>query len=286
MRIYDRKAGQYAEEDQFQQGMLQFLYGNPLGRFLLWAIVARPWVSKIGAWRMNQKSSVKRIAPFIEQYHIDLSACEKQKFDSFNDFFTRKRWNSTDAAEDELVACADSRLSVYPIEMDTRLKIKQSTYTIADILESESLAEKYGGGLCLVFRLAVEDYHRYVCCDSGRLGESRFIPGMLHTVRSISDSYNVYTRNAREWTVLHTDHFGDVIQIEVGALMVGKIRNHRAAEQFSRLEEKGYFEYGGSTVVLLFEKDRVQLDEDILRITEGGTEVRVRLGEKIGSCIG
>ncbi len=285
MRIYDRKAGKYAEEDQFQQGMLQFLYGNPFGRFLLWSIVARPWVSKLGAWRMNQKSSVKKIAPFIEQYHIDLSACEKQEFTSFNDFFTRKRKNTTEAAENELVACADSRLSVYPIEANTKLRIKQSTYTIADILENEDLAKKYGGGLCLVFRLAVEDYHRYSFCDSGRLGESRFIPGMLHTVRSISDSYNVYTRNAREWTVLHTDHFGDVVQIEVGALMVGKIRNHRAAERFSRLEEKGYFEYGGSTVVLLFEKDKVRLDEDILRINDSGVEVRVRLGEKIGSRI-
>lgn len=281
MKIYDRAAGCYTEEDQFQQGLLRFFYGNPFGRFLLWSIVARPWVSKIGAWKMNRKSSVKKIAPFVQQYHIDLSGCEKQTFTSFNDFFTRKRKNTTNAAPDELIACADSRLSVYPIDKQTMLRIKQSTYTIADILEDESLARQYGGGLCLVFRLAVEDYHRYAFCDSGRLGASKFIPGMLHTVRSISDAYHVYTRNAREWTVLHTDHFGDVIQIEVGALMVGKIRNHRASEHFERLEEKGYFEYGGSTIIVLTQKNAATPRSDLLKNTANGYETKVLQGHPL-----
>ena len=111
--------------------------------------------------------------------------------------------------------------------------------------------------------------------------ENYKIAGELHTVRSISEKYNVFSRNSREISILRTEHIGDVAQIEVGALLVGAIKNNEK-EQFVKGEEKGYFEYGGSTIVLLFEEGRISLDEDIIEQSKLGIETKVSIGEKIG----
>ena len=188
-----------------------------------------------------------------------------------------------DMDEKVLIAPCDSKLTVYPIEDTLQLKIKNSVYTIEDLLMSPSLADEYRGGLCLVFRLTVDDYHHYHFIDDGTADKDHFIKGVFHTVNPIaSDYYPIYKTNSRSYTVLHTKHFGDVVQMEVGAMMVGKITNLNK-KTFKRGEEKGYFEFGGSTVVLFIKKDIVDIDEDILNISKNEDEVRVLMGERIGT---
>lgn len=137
----------------------------------------------------------------------------------------------------------------------------------------------------MIFRLCVDDYHRYCYIDDGVKNEDIFIKGELHTVNPIAlEKYNIYKRNCREYTMLHTENFGDVVQVEVGAMLVGRIKNrHWNTHYFSKGEEKGMFEYGGSTVVLLFEKDTVEVDKDILANSAKGIETAVKYGEKIGA---
>ena len=107
---------------------------------------------------------------------------------------------------------------------------------------------------------------------------------MLHTVNPIAnDVYPIYVQNSREYSLLHTDTFGDVRMMEVGALLVGKIVNHHGEAQVQRGQEKGYFQFGGSTVVLLLEKDRVQLDADIIANSRENCETIVKMGENIGT---
>ena len=95
---------------------------------------------------------------------------------------------------------------------------------------------------------------------------------------------NYFKRNSRVYTTLHTENFGDVIHVEVGATLVGRIRN-RVATEFNRGDEKGYFEFGGSTIVLLIKKGVVELDEDIVRNSQNGNETQVKIGSKIGKKI-
>ena len=136
----------------------------------------------------------------------------------------------------------------------------------------------------MIFRLCVDDYHRYSYFDSGKQEGNHHINGVLHTVRPIALSEEkVFSQNDREWTILHTDNFGDVTQIEVGAMMVGKIVNHRCCNSFIRGEEKGYFKFGGSTIVLLI--NNIKIDDDILENSSSGIETIVKLGEKIGEKI-
>ena len=129
----------------------------------------------------------------------------------------------------------------------------------------------------------MDDYHRYCYIDNGSKSRNIHIDGELHTVNPIAlGRYNIYKRNSREYTVLHTENFGDAVQVEVGAMLVGRIVNHDGEGKIRRGTEKGMFEFGGSTIVMLFEKDRISIDSDILRNSANGDETVVKYGEKIG----
>ena len=267
---------------------LAFLYHTSLGRLFLKLLTAR-WVSKIAGAFLSSRLSRPLIKKFVKKNNIDLDNFHSDSFKCFNDCFTRKIKDGVreiDTREDSFISPCDAYLSAYRIDGDTVLSIKGSEYRIRDLVDSDEIAAKYAGGSCLVFRLCVHHYHRYIYLDSGTKGENVFIPGKLHTVRPIAlESYPVFKRNCREYTVLHTDGFGDVTQIEVGALLVGKIKNNDGACSFARGDEKGMFLYGGSTIVVLTEGERVGFDEELFTATERGEEIPVLMGQRIGSKI-
>jgi phosphatidylserine decarboxylase len=147
-------------------------------------------------------------------------------------------------------------------------------------LEGSKTAPDYQGGTCLVFRLCVDNYHRYGYMDNGVILENKPLKGKLHTVRPIAvNQYPVFIQNAREYTVIETENFGTVAQIEVGAMMIGKIKNHQTSGSVQRGAEKGMFLYGGSTIVLLLEKGYGNLPEECFRATEEGYEIPVKFGQ-------
>ena len=265
---------------------LNFLYRNVLGRILL-KLLIRPGVSKIAGWFMDTKLSTVAIKKFIEKNNIDLDEYEDKKYTSYNDFFTRKikeEYRKIDMDKKSLISPCDSKLTAYKINEHSVFSIKNSYYKVEDLLKNKELAKKYKGGYCLIFRLCVDDYHRYCYIDNGTKNQNTFIKGVLYTVRPIAlEKYNIYKQNSREYTILNTENFGKVIHIEVGATMVGRIKNYHEDYEFVKGEEKGMFLFGGSTIVLLIEKDRVTIDKKILNNTKSGYETIVKLGEKIGS---
>lgn len=283
--VFDRKTNTCYEEENSKS--LLFLYNNVFGRIVL-KLCTRKWVSTLGGWYMSSSLSKHRIKRFISKNKIDMSEYEDTKYSSFNDFFTRKikegkRIIPKDASA--FIAPSDSKLTVYPIDQDTCFWIKNSCYTVSELLQDEELAKKYEGGYCFVFRLGVTDYHRYSYIDDGKFLSSKRINGRFHTVQPIAfKKYKVFSENTREYQVLKTKHFKSIIQMEVGALMVGKICN-KNVKSFKRGEEKGYFCFGGSTVVVLVEKDTVIPDSDILENSSKDIETRVYLYETVGRSV-
>lgn len=283
MQVWNRK--ELMEAPEVGAGAMRFAYENPVGRALTKAILCRSFVSNLyAAWQKSRLSKGK-VRKFIAQYHISLDDCTAQDFPNFNAFFTRQRKNYVNqTAENELPAIADSKLTALPIDENRVFTVKGVPYTAAELLENERLAAEYAGGTCLIFRLSPDDYHRYVYPDGGTQEKTVAIKGVLHSVNPIAGSLGVYRRNARRYTVLHTTHFGDVVQMEVGALLVGRICNHsETTGSFEKLQEKGYFEYGGSTVILLLKKDAVTVDADILQYSAKGIETKVKIGERIAA---
>lgn len=264
---------------------LKFLYENPFGRVILKGITL-PFVSSIVGKYMSSSLSKRRIKKFISANGINMEEYEDRDFHSFNDFFTRKiKENRRPLPQDKevLFSPCDGKLSAYKIDKDTVLPVKGSHYTISQLLNNNDLAEKYSDGYCLVFRLAVDDYHRYSYIDSGVKGENVKIKGKLHTVQPIAlEKSPVFIQNSREYTVMHTENFGDVVQVEVGALMVGKIKNHQGKGKIIRGEEKGMFLFGGSTIILLLNSGEVQVEKLFFENTKNHLETVVKLGESLG----
>lgn len=265
--------------------MLRFLYQTAPGRLLLKPISSRLVSEFCGAF-LDSPLSVPLIGPFVRKNNIDLSEYYSENFRCFNDCFSRKiksGYRPINKDPEALIAPCDGRLSAYRIRRGTVIPVKQSRYTIDSLLGQDPIAKKYEDGICLVFRLCVDNYHRYCYVDSGQKGENIFLSGKLHTVRPIALAHApVFVQNCREYTAIETENFGTVIQMEVGAMLVGKIRNYHGEGSVRRGKEKGCFLYGGSTVILLLQKDSVHVPERIFAATEQQREIPVRMGEAIG----
>jgi len=176
-------------------------------------------------------------------------------------------------------------MSVFEIDQQSCFSIKNSHYALRDFLQDEELAKNYIGGDCVIFRLCASDYHHYCYIDNGYQGENHFIEGALHSVQPIAcEKYPVYVKNRRSWCLLETENFGNVVQCEIGALIVGGIANEKENAHFSKGEEKGHFELAGSTIVLLFEKGKIKLKEELVKKLSESSEVKVALGEWIGNA--
>lgn len=284
MSWIDRK-GKPVPGDNGQDRMLEWMYGTRLGRVLVGAMI-RPRVSHAAGWLLDRRISAVAVRPFIRNNRISMEDFEARRFCSFNDFFTRQLKpgkRPIDEVPNHLIAPCDAKLTAFEIGADSRFWVKGTAYTLEGLLNSRELAEKFLGGTLLLFRLTVGDYHRYAYIDSGRMGEETRIPGVYHTVNPAAASrYPIYRENTREYALLESDHFGTLLQMEVGAAMVGRIVNNPVPAQVQRGAEKGRFEFGGSTVIVLLQKGAAVIDEDIVRNTAADNETVVHLGEKIG----
>lgn len=283
MIVVDR-LGNVITSGESQNNLLKKLYGTFLGRCALKVLVCR-FVSNIGGWYMSSGLSKRRINSFVKANQIDMSQYEKRDYVSYNDFFTRKILDGKRPFlidDNVLISPADSKLSCYKINTDSHFTIKNTVYSLTDLLNDEKLANEYLNGYCMIFRLTVDDYHRYSFIDDGKIIKSKYIPGKFHTVNPIAnDYYPIYKQNSRNYTVIESKNFGVMIQMEVGAMMVGKIVNHNK-KYCLKGEEKGYFEFGGSTVIILLKENQAVIDNDILENTKKDKETVVKLGETIG----
>lgn len=269
-----------------QDRMLKKLYGNIFGRILLKPLT-KPFISKLAGVFLSSKVSCMLIKSFIEKNNIDMRLYEEADYKSYNDFFCRKiktEVRPVDFTPKSLISPCDSKLTVLKITDDTRFVIKQTEYSVASLLQNEALAQEYKNGYVLIFRLCVDDYHRYCYIDDAEKEKTVTIQGKLHTVNPIANDYfPIYKENTRTYSILHSKNFSDIVMMEVGALLVGKIVNHHNdSVEVKRGEEKGYFEFGGSTVVVLLKENTAVIDEDILKNSEEDYETVVKYGEKIG----
>ena len=286
IKIYDRYNKKYIDEEQFGQKALNFLYNTFIGRILL-KIAINPITSKLIGLYKKSSFSKNGIKKLIKDYDIDMSIYEEKEYNSFNDFFTRNiKLNKRKMINNSnyFISPVDSKLLVYRISDDCILNIKNSNYSLSELVKDKIDLGEFTNGLCLVFRLSLDNYHHYCFPDNGKLKSSFTIKGVLHTVSSISKNYKIYKENKRVVSLLETDNFDDLIFIEVGALSVGDIINHNLLE-FKKGEEKGYFSLGGSTIIILVKDNVLNIDNDIMKNSKKGIETKINYREKIGEKI-
>lgn len=267
--------------------MLRFLYGTVLGRMML-KLLVQPGVSKAAGCFLSSRLSAGLIPHYMKKWKIDRKDIEIPEggFSTFNDFFTRRKNVKYDNTEkDCLQSPCDGLMSLIKIRRNIVFDIKNTKFSLEDLLRDRKLAEKFRNGSALIFRLTPADYHRYYYGACGRVLCHRKIPGKLHCVRPVAlRTVPVFAQNTREYEIIETKEFGTIVQMEVGALLVGKIYNYERLRERADVEagvEKGYFEFGGSTIILLLQKNTVCLHEKLYGRSNDNGEIRVSAGEVI-----
>ena len=290
IQYYERNSGQLLTEKVAGEKWLVWLYNNPIGEATLWTLAKRKMVSSIYGKMMDRTSSAKRIQPFIEDFDIDMSGVQEQEFKNFNDFFTRdlnENARPVDTSSNSVISPADGKVLAYADIGNSDFIIKGFRFDVSSFLDNHVLAQKYCDGALLVIRLAPVDYHRFHFPVSGNLTSNMKIEGDYYSVNpfALRKRAEILCLNKREYTILSNPLFGNVIMAEVGATMVGGIVQTYKGSSVTKGIEKGYFKFGGSTVVLLFEKNKISIDRDLLINTANGYETTVKMGERIGEAL-
>lgn len=291
IKLFNRYSGQMELERVYGEGAVKWLYGSASGKIIAPLVVA-PLISKIYGWLQGTNWSAGKVNPFIQNFDIQLDDFEIQQqnsqtpYKSFNDFFIRpfKAGKRPFVEGNQMAAFAEARYYGYEALSDSEtIPVKGNFLSGPAVINSSKWTETFSGGPCLLARLCPVDYHRFHYPDNGKVLDHYRIKGQLHSVNplALQKRPDIFIRNERVVTILETENFGKLAYVEVGAVCVGKIVQSGSLESFSRGEEKGYFLFGGSTVIVFGEPGRWIPSEDILKATRAGHEVYVHLGDEV-----
>jgi phosphatidylserine decarboxylase len=292
IKIYNRQTKQYDIEKVAGGKLLDALYSTKVGNLGLELLVKRKIYSALTGFFFDTRLSKRTIPKFVKNFSIDMKECinNLDEFSSFNDFFARKLKNTSrnfDRPNNTLLSPGDGRLQAWSgIDSNNIIQIKGMSYSLSELLQSEELAKEYQDGTYMILRLCPVDYHRFHFFDSGVCGAPKKVNGDYYSVNPVALKKipEVFCRNKREYSIFKTDHFGEVLYIEVGATSVGSIiQTFKPNSRIQRGEEKGYFKFGGSTVLLFFKKNMVIIDKDIIEQTNNGFETKIFAGDAIGT---
>lgn len=286
----DRATGTVNTETPPAEGLLKFLYHNPIGKLAVLPIAKRKFITEFYGRQMDKPASVKRIKGFVEQLNIDMSESEKSisEFTSFNDFFYRKLKTGARPISEGLVSPGDGKLLAFESVADVRsFFVKGREFTLTEFLDNKTLADTYQNAALIILRLAPNDYHRFHFPYPGTPTPPTTIKGSYFSVSPhalASNFTKVFCENKREYCELKTNDKGTILLAPVGATMVGSIiETYTPNQTVNKGDEMGYFAFGGSTIVMLVDSTKVTIDKDLLENTKNGMETFVKMGERIGS---
>lgn len=290
IQIWNRASGRVETEKVFGDLWVRLLYGGAGGHLLARGILSRRIVSRLVGALQSTRCSARRIRPFVDAFAIPMDEYEDREWSSFNDFFIRRfRPGARGFVADPraMPAFVEARYLAFDhIHRDVTFPVKGRFLTPAAIFD-DSDAASFEGGPMLLARLAPVDYHRFHFPDDGEISGQRRIPGRLHSVNPVAlrRRPHILASNQRHLTFMETSHFGRLAMVEVGAMNVGRIVQTHPGASFERGQEKGYFCFGASTVLLFGEPGRWRPAADLLEQTALERESLVRLGEEVARAL-
>lgn len=289
IKFIDRKSGNIITEKPPGEAFLKLLYNNPFGKIAILPLAKRKFLSSWYGKKMDKTSSVKKIRGFVKRLDINMNEAEKSisDFTSFNDFFYRKLKPKARPIENGFVSPGDGKMLAFENINDIKkFFVKGREFTLKEFLGNDTLAEQHKNSSLIILRLAPNDYHRYHFPFNGIPSEMTKIKGDYFSVSPYALASNftkVFCENKREYCILSSEEKGEIIIAPIGATMVGTIiETYTPNKTIKKGDEMGYFAFGGSTVVLLVNKNKLTIDADILENTKNRIETFVKMGEKIG----
>lgn len=289
----DRFTGKKVKEPIFWEQTMRLMYRFALGRYFCSLLASFSGFSILVGWFYRLPFTKKKIRPFANKYGIQESDFEKtfDEYSSFNDFFIRKlapNKRIISGNENTLIAPVDGRYKIYSCEqIFDGLELKNKKISLKHLLQDEELAKQYSQGSLVYARLAPFDYHRFHFPCKGIPSIPQLIKGKLNAVHpfAMKKKFHTMCENKRMITTLDSPAFGRILYIEVGALNVGSIQQtFFPCKPCLKGDEKGFFAFGASTVLMLFLKNVVTYDSDILQASEKGLEVLCSMGQSLGKA--
>jgi len=292
IEFFNRYTGKVEREQVYGAAWLNWTYGNPLGKLALEAVAKRAFFSRWYGWRMDLPASKEKVLPFIKEFGVDVSefAAAPESYQTFNDFFYRKlkpTARPVDVAADSVVFPADGRhLGFQDVSQVDGVFVKGQRFDVKALVGDAKLAERYAKGTLVLSRLCPVDYHRFHFTAGGVPSETKLLNGPLYSVNPIALKQRLaYLWENRRWlTVLKTEQFGDVLLLEIGATNVGSaVQTYQAGKAVVKGDEKGYFKFGGSSTITIFEPGRIKLAKDLVENSRQCRELYARVGDGMGA---
>jgi phosphatidylserine decarboxylase len=295
IKFFNRYTGRVEQEQVYGDAWMRWAYGNPFGRLALEAFVKRPFFSRWYGWRMNRPVSRNKVLPFIHNFGLDVKefAGAPESYRTFNEFFYRRLKSGARPVDPDPAAVvfpADGRHLGFPdASRIDGVFVKGQRFDLARLLGNAGLAARYAHGSLVLSRLCPVDYHRFHFPLAGKPSETKLLNGPLYSVNPIALRRNLayLWENRRTLTTLKTKTFGDVLLLEIGATNVGSIvQTYEPGRAVAKGDEKGYFRFGGSSTLLLFEPDRLRLADDLVAQSRHRRELYARVGDRVGVTAG
>ena len=289
--VVDRETGETFEEVVLGEKWIRWAYQNASAKPVEKLLFRSALISRImGAW-FDSRLSRGKISAVVDELSIDMKEATQavETYKNFNDFFARNlkpEARPFDPDPKQVVSPADGRVLVFPeLAEDVFVPVKGHPMSVRSMLPQ--IGERFIGGALAIVRLCPADYHRYHFPASGRITAAQDLSGALHSVNPIAlgAGPDVFGENKRSWTLIETDMIGTYAFVEVGAFGVGSIVNTRTSGAVEKMDEKGYFKFGGSTVVVVFEPGRVQFSDDLVANSAKGRETLVKVGQPLATAI-
>ena len=291
IQFFNRYTGQIEAEEIYGESYMRWTYGTRLGKLALHALAKRALFARWYGWRMDRPVSARRIAPFIARYGVKREEFvdSPDSFKSFNEFFYRKlkpQARPIDPAPNSVVFPADGRhLGFQEISKIDGIFVKGQSFDLPGLLKSTELAKKFANGSMVMSRLCPTDYHRFHFPVAGVPEKPQLINGLLYSVSPIALRQNIryLSENRRVLCVIQSEQVGTVLMLEIGATNVGSIEyTFIPGQPVQKGAEKGYFKFGGSSMITLFEPNAVALALDLLEQTGQHRELYARVGDQMG----
>ncbi len=291
---YDRYRGMLCREKVYGDKSLRWTYGTTAGKVALHILIKRALFSHWYGWSMDRVGTRRKIEPFIKEFGLDAGefVLRPDEFRSFNEFFFRElkpEARPIDSRSSSIVFPADGRHFCVPELSDCDgLFVKGEMFNLQTLLGDDKLASRYQHGSFLLSRLCPTDYHRFHFPVGGVPGLPRLLNGPLFSVNPIALRQNIQilATNKRVLTELTTESCGNVLLMEIGATCVGGIcQTYKSDVAVSKGDEKGYFRFGGSSTIVIFEPGRVVFDKDLVEQSSHHRELYARFGDSMGSIV-
>lgn len=291
--VYDREKRVLVDEKIESEALIRLLYERhpkALAPFRK-AMCGNSLFSRVTGALARTKLSANRVEGFVEEHELNRDEFEKTEFSSFDDFFTRKlKQDARPLANESVVMPCDARYLAYEnFAKAKEVIVKGQKFSLHQLLgEDDALTEKYLHGPFIIARLAPPDYHRFHFPVEGVPTDYKKIKGGYHSVNPFALRYKLkyLTENKRSYLQIKTPHLGDVLAIAVGATCVGSIHyTYTPNMAVKKGDEMGYFSFGGSTLILLFEPGKVELAADLIAHSQKGVETLAKMGTPLAKKI-